>query len=617
MSNTATASPTYPFFTDLARIINAGQSRSVLLYGNIHDLFHVKSGAEDGRYVPLVTFLTEKCQVKGHILVVYELNGPIRLANSADKVRLRAGWVAWKMATDAEQVALLVAGDKGKFREQEMLENAFDANLLEAIGNPTVALEFLRQLTLCSRDTAPAGKPYLPEDLLIFIEAADMVLPAGNGDISNLNVADRRRVAIVQDWFSDPGFMAGDDSVILLAESASLVHPRVTRMPSVLAVEVAAPDAAAREHYISWFMQAGKPALGSRLKPPKLWGTETELAAFTAGLSVHALRQLLMGAAHSGDTLQPQDVIRKVEDFIASQLGEDVVEFKKPTHTLDDVIGFARLKDFILQELIPRFRSSGPDALSGAAVAGPIGGGKTYIFEAAASALGLPVLVLKNIRSQWFGQTDVIFERLRRTLEALGKVIIVVDEADTQFGGVGPNAHETERRLTGKIQQMMSDPALRGKVIWLLMTARIHLLSPDIRRPGRVGDLIIPVLDPEGADRTEFLRWVLQAVSAEAASDAAIKKLGSLTPGYSAAAFASLRSHLKARAGAGPLSLDAIAAIVHDHIPPAIESARRYQTLQALVNCTRRSLLPDPSVSDAVRESWSAELRKLELMGVQ
>ena len=31
---------------------------------------------------------------------------------------------------------------------------------------------------------------------------------------------------------------------------------------------------------------------------------------------------------------------------------------------------------------------------------------------------------------------------------------------------------------------MMSDPMLRGKVIWLLMTARIHLLSPTFA--GRV-----------------------------------------------------------------------------------------------------------------------------------
>ena len=144
-------------------------------------------------------------------------------------------------------------------------------------------------------------------------------------------------------------------------------------------------------------------------------------------------------------------------------------------------------------------------------MAGPIGAGKTFIFEAVAAELDMPVLVLKNIRSQWFGQTDVILERLRRVLESLDRVVIFVDEADTQFGGVGPDAHSTERRLTGKIQAMMSDPKLLGKVYWLLMTARIHLLSPDIRRPGRVGDLIIPVLDPPtDEDRDEFVRWMLK-----------------------------------------------------------------------------------------------------------
>ena len=40
------------------------------------------------------------------------------------------------------------------------------------------------------------------------------------------------------------------------------------------------------------------------------------------------------------------DVFDRVEEFICKQLGEDVVEFKKPKHTLDDVVGFSKLKDF-------------------------------------------------------------------------------------------------------------------------------------------------------------------------------------------------------------------------------------------------------------------------------
>jgi SpoVK/Ycf46/Vps4 family AAA+-type ATPase len=315
-------------------------------------------------------------------------------------------------------------------------------------------------------------------------------------------------------------------------------------------------------------------------------------------------------------------LIEKVEQFVKSQLGEDVVEFKKPAHTLADVVGFAKLKQFIRKELIPRFTSKGRKSLAGAGVAGPIGSGKTFIFEAVAAELNLPVLVLKNIRSQWYGQTDVVFERLRRVLEALDQVVIFVDEADTQFGGVGATAHETERRLTGKIQAMMSDPRLRGRVVWLLMTARIHLLSPDIRRPGRVGDLIIPVLDPEGDDRKEFIKWVLAGVMQNPA-DEDVAKLDELTEGYSAAGFASVRSHLQAHRpdDKSDMPIARVAELVGDHIPPDIGLTRRYQTLQALVNCTRRSLLPleDPDDRDAcekLRDGWQREIRELEATGI-
>jgi hypothetical protein len=607
----------YPFFSTFARSLNAGVSRSILLSGEIHDLFYSEKTAN---YVPLLDFLTDRCQIPGLFLLVYELNGPVRLITSggtcggdAAWLKLQAAWVAWKLNTSPEELVLQSLTQKKFASQRDALMAEFETNVTDIVGRPTFALEFLRQLTLCSRTLNPAGKNYLDENLLIFIEAADMAVPAGNGNIASLSSPDRHRVSILHDWLSDPGFVNGDDSVVLLCESASLMHPRISQLPSVLSIQVDAPNLAQREHYIHWFMNQlktqGKPEI-------KLWASVHDLSRFSAGLSLHALRQLLVSSAHTQVKLMPVDVIIKVEAHICSQLGEDVIEFKKPTHSLEDVIGFKLLKQFIADELIPRFKSEGEDALPGAAVAGPIGGGKTFIFEAVASALDLPVLVLKNIRSQWFGQTDVIFERLRRVLTALDKVVIFVDEADTQFGSLGPNTHDTEKRLTGKIQQMMSDTSLRGRVIWLLMTARIHRLSPDIRRPGRIGDLIIPVLDPEGEDHYAFCKWVLLKVLPTDEVPAALDPMAKLTEGYSAAAFAALRSRLKAAAGKEPLTFEKIRAIVHDLIPPAIEDTRRYQTLQALVNCTRRSLLPDPEVDLKIRSAWQTEIRALELRGI-
>ena len=91
-----------------------------------------------------------------------------------------------------------------------------------------------------------------------------------------------------------------------------------------------------------------------------------------------------------------------------------------------------------------------------------------------------------------------------------------------------------------------------------------------------------------------------------------------MSPSTSAAAFASLRSDLKARRAlaGGPLTGDAVFAAVRDRLPPAIQQTRRYQELQALANCTRRSLLPDPDVTDAQRAGWETELRALERLGI-
>ncbi|MCM8534064.1 MAG: ATP-binding protein, partial [Lentisphaeraceae bacterium] len=434
---------TYQFYTNFARILNSGQSRSVIISGNIDDLFW--NGNE---YVPLLTFLVDKTKPSKQIQLVYELNGPIRVSEE-DRHKLRDAWVKWKVRMSTKNLSVRtvrqqVLKDSGADLQIDKLAATFDNQIRDSIGNATLALEFLRQLCFCSRDV-------MDETILIFIEAADMLVPPGKGDLSSLNDKILRRIAILQDWFSDPEFVNGKDSVCLLAESPSMLHPRVAKLPQVVNIEVPAPSMEERRNYLDHFFYQNP-------IPEDSWSRTDACARFTAGLSIYALRQLLVGATYSDTPLTVDDVTERVEIFIKSQVGEDVVEFKKPHHRLKDVIGASSLKKFLQEELIPRFNAKDHAALTGAAVSGPIGGGKTFIFEAVAAELDMPILILKNLRSQWFGQTDVIFERLKRTLEALDKVLIFIDEADTQFGRVDSSAHSTEKRLTGKIQQMMSDP---------------------------------------------------------------------------------------------------------------------------------------------------------------
>ena len=606
-------------------LINSGTSRSLVLSGNIHDLFFIKE-EETTDYIPLVPFLTHSWDIPGFILIVYELNGPIRFAQESEREKLKRAFNRWRGTTESD--ADIDAPTSGALRQRESMVGSLDSTIepsnvsfsqymTDAIGSPTLALELLRQFCLLSRSTSTDGEKFISEKLIILIEAADMLLP--EGEIRSLSVQDRHRVSIIQDWISDSNFMNGNDTVIFITESPSLLNSRIIRLPQVVNVEIPAPGMVERQHFISWFNNTPKLIE----KPLSLWGTQAQLAMLTAGLSIQALRQMLLSACYSGEKLQPEDVIERVSEFIQTQLGEDVVEFKKPAHSLRDIIGNRKLVDFLKTQLIPRITSTGPDAIPGMSVCGPIGSGKTFIFEGLAGQLDIPVLVLKNIRSMWFGQTDVIFERLRRLLMALVKVLIFVDEADTQFGDVGTDAHSTERRLTGKIQAMMSDPQLRGNITWLLMTARIYNLSPDLRREGRVGDIVVPVLDPRGEDREDFLRWTIAKVSSSPLSEEETGRLLKITGDYSAASFASLRSDLEAASlikanseTTGELTVDEIIAVAEDRILPNIGPIRQYQTLQALLNCTRKSLLPG-DYSPEIRDSWVKEIAQLEAIGVR
>lgn len=609
----------YEFVKETGRIINSGQSRSLVMTGNITDLF-LSEGAGADNYIPLIDLLIDSWTLQGNLLVIYELNGPIRFLSKADRQKMRDAW--GKLHEDENQHAIDLALARTKSEIARLSAEprySFDQCLKRAEGNPTYALEFLRQMCLCSR-LVEDDVPLLWEDLIIIIEGAEFLIP--EGEISRMGDVDRQRVSVCRDWFSDSGFVNGKDTVVLLSESLSILNEKVVRLPQVLEVEVSSPSEADRADLIRWFNKQLPD--DNKLK---LWDTQETLSKMTAGLSAHALLQLLRHTSHLKRKLTGNEVIAKVQDYIQDQLGEDVVEFKKPEHRLKDVVGFTKLKEFMRGEFMPRIKSTGKSALPGAVIGGPIGSGKTFILEAVAGELNIVVLVLKNIRSKWFGGTDIIFERLRRIIYALEKSLIFVDEADTQFGGVDEGVHATERRLTGKIQAMMSDPLLRGKASWLLISARIHLLSPDIRRPGRAGSLIIPILDPQGEDLEAFVSWMIRPVFKSNAACPSVKEavaeLKPIMPGAYAAVFAELRSNLIAVAELNDtekLTIDDIREVIVDYIQPAVGKTRRYQELQSLLNCTRLSLLPGNISRDEIeaqREKWSQEITILEASGIR
>lgn len=574
------------FMSQLSKILNSGQSRSVILHGNIHDLFCLRSG---GKWVPLVELLQSKCAVestetqKGITLIICRNNAPLEVVGEENLKELEVMWA--------------------RMSPGPISPKSLKTQLEETRDNPTVAVELLYQLTRLTK----LAHNKLKNNLLIIIDSAEMLFP--ETPIDRMMPADRKRLTIATDWFKDPNFVNGHDTVLLIAEAKSAIHQRISRLPQVLSIDIPLPDLNSRYQFI---LHHPASEAYKAVDPVETTGSRhtctlaDTIAGATSGLSIHAVNQLLRSGDYSLD-----NVTRKVGEYMISQLGEGVVEFIRPTHTVDNIIGFSRLKTFIREELLPSIAKNDDGCPSGILVVGPIGGGKTHICGGIAGELDFPIIILKNIRSKWYGSTDEIMERLQRLIGSFNKIGIFVDEADTQFGGVD-SEQDTERRLTGKIQAMMSDPTMRGRAVWFLMTARVHKLSPDIRRPGRM-DYIIPILDPDGEDYHDFLKWTFGEDLLDQDTENKIRKY---TNGMSSASFAMIRSMIRRK---GINTIDGVVRLIEDLVEPDIKEVRRFQTLQGMLNCTRKSLLLDGKIRidnfEVHRGEWREEIAKLEAKG--
>src|SRR5439155_23504841 len=119
---------------------------------------------------------------------------------------------------------------------------------------------------------------------------------------------------------------------------------------------------------------------------------------------------------------------------------------------------------------------------------GPMGTGKTFVCEAFAKECGLTAIKLKNFRSKWVGATEGNLEKILSVIQAIGQILVIIDEGDRAFGGSsdGDGDGGTSSRVIARIKEFMSDTENRRRVLFVLMTKRPDKLDFDIKRSSRL-----------------------------------------------------------------------------------------------------------------------------------
>ena len=126
----------------------------------------VSTGTASGKTLcyalPLIELLARKWDLPNLILIVYELNGPIRFLRDGDRAKLRDAWLKWRTGLDSNELAIkkMLAAAKIK-AELAALSSSFDANVKKAAGAPTgsVAVRPLSSCRLLCRPRTSSTSP--------------------------------------------------------------------------------------------------------------------------------------------------------------------------------------------------------------------------------------------------------------------------------------------------------------------------------------------------------------------------------------------------------------------------------------------------------------------------
>lgn len=558
----------------LADLYYAGTSAMFLLHGNTNDLVPL-SGAERPRYGALNEFLGTQLFGRFDLVLSFDLAHGIKPLGGGDVERQRqmVGQIARRI------------GDPEKLPR-----------------DPTQALYLLDRLVLANLTAKESERIRIA----ILFDFASFVVPdaerGGAGSAANL-------VTLLK-WAANPYVKRSNLAFVLIDERLADFHDRLVGSPHVNAIELPLPDEAERLRFLRTLTE------GVEVSSFSDFGVDA-LAQLTAAVTLADLAVLIESSRRTGERLDDKRFKARKKALIERQ-AQDLLEFIEPKYGLERVVGHDAAKKRLLDdaEIIKRGRLD--VAPMGYLFNGPVGTGKTFLATCLAGSIGIPCVKLKNFRSKYVGETEANLERVLGVLRGMGPVMVIIDEADAMLGqreqggdsGVGS-------RVFGMIANAMGDTDYRGKILWMLLTARPDLLPIDIKRQGRA-EIHIPLFYPQTQDEIRSYFTVIAkkfGAALESADVPDVPYVGDIS-GADIEALVGRAWREALLAGEEKLGKERLQATFEGFLPSAQSLEREMQEIAAIIECTDRAFLV-PSALQLLDEHGNREglqLRFKEIM---
>ncbi len=534
----------------LAELYFSGTTSMFAIHGNTFDL--VRAGPD--RWGGLADFLAEQLFGRWDLVIHYDLARGLRCA----------------------------AGSSGK-RLQEMVEtaNKWLGDLRALPRDPTkglAAIDLLVQKNVMADEDRRLR-------CAIIIDHAGYVAPSGD----NLDLAEQTHLVTLLNWASSPYVKRLNMAFVLIDPRLTSIAERLTGNPHVATIEVPLPDAAER----TAFLEAQIKASGKELASFSEY-TVAELGKLTAGIGLVDL-EVLVRSTVEGNRKLDRTYFKDLKKRLIERQAQGMLEFVEPKWGLDTVVGHEAAKKRLLDDAELIKRGELDTVPMGYLFCGPVGTGKSFLATCVAGSIGIPAVVLKNFRSKYVGETEGNLERVLGVLRSMGPVVVIVDEADAMLGdrdqggdsGVGG-------RVFAMIASQMGDTSYRGKIVWMLLTARPDALPVDLKRQGRA-EVHIPLFYP--VDQAE-LRHMLMILAKKAGTSLAEGDLPDVIPHQGNLSGADIEGIIgrafrtSLLGGSRTITKAALGQALEGFMPSTQTLEREAQELAAIIECTDIEFLP-------------------------
>ena len=422
--------------------------------------------------------------------------------------------------------------------------------------------------------------------MVLIIDYAEHIVPAG--DLIRLSDTDRYCMVTFNRWATDPKFIKGDISIILLTENLADISSRLSGSPSTVKISVPFPDIKVRESFLRSKEKKSKLLLERGLNPEKL-------AAITSGINLVNLNRLTAESFEENKPLSLDFMRRRKKEIIENEAA-GLLEFMETSFNLSHVSGH----DFVKK----RFKNAAKaikmgrhDVLPmGYLIAGPVGTGKSFMVNAFAGEIGIPMLKFRNFRTKWQGETESNLEKVLNILVAMSPVGVMIDEADAFLGDRDQEGDSgTSNRVFAQIASFMGNTEYRGKIIWFLITCRPDLIPIDLKRQGRAEEHLALFYPETGKDREDLFKTLVRKLDLDIRNFSVTDLFKKYKHEYSGADLEAVLVRAKLLAAMDDrifVKREDMEEAMSDFVPAAYPYEVALQNLVAVLECTSKEMIP-------------------------